>query len=135
MEQKKFRLLLVFAVLMIAALACEGSFSTANINDAWMSTDIDGNNRTSIYSDDAIFFAQVDLQNAPDDTSVKAVWIAVDVEDTEPNFVMNEFEYVGSDGLIYFQLENQDFLWPVGEYRVDLYLNDELDRSLTFYVQ
>jgi hypothetical protein len=135
MERKSLRLLLVLAVLMTAALACEGSFSTANISDAWMSTDLDGNNRTSIFAADAVFFAQVDLQNAPDDTSVKAVWIAVDVEDTEPNFVMNEFEYLGSDGLIYFQLENPDFLWPTGEYRVDLYLNDELDRSLTFYVQ
>ena len=135
MEQKRTRLLLVFVVLLVGALACEGNFSTANIADAWMSTDLDGNNRTSIFAEDAVFFAQVDLQNAPDDTVLKAVWIAVDVEESDPNFVMNEFEYVGSDGLVYFQLENPVSLWPVGEYKIDLYLNGELDRSITFYVE
>jgi len=52
------------AALVLAALACGGSFSTAGIADAWMSTDTDGANRTTVFAQDAVFYAQVDLQNA-----------------------------------------------------------------------
>ena len=135
MGKMHFRIILAIAVLAIAALACEGSFSTANIADAWMSTDPDGNNRTSTYSQDATFYVQVDLRNAPDDTVLKAVWTAVDVENTDPNYVMNESEYTSGDALIYFQLENTSSLWPTGEYKVDIYLNDTLGQSVTFYVE
>ena len=135
MERKKSSLYLVLVVLILSALACQTSFSTANIADAWMSLDIEGDNRTSTYSDDDIFYAQVDLRNAPDDTLVKVAWIAVDAEEIEPNFVINEYEYIGGDSQLYFELENTGSLWPLGEYRVDIYLNETLDRSVTFFVQ
>ena len=132
---KKTRILLILAVLMMAALACEGSFSTANIGDTWMSFDEDGTQETTTFGPEDIFYAQVDLNNAPDDTSLKAIWTAVNVADTEPNFYLYESEYVGSDGRVYFHLSNTDYLWPVGEYKVDVYLNGELTNTITFYVQ
>jgi len=135
MERKHLRILLVAVALMVSALACEGSFSTASIQDAYMSLDADGNSPTTTYSQDAVFYAQVDLANAPDDTVLKAVWTVVDAEETDPNLVINETEFISSDGLIHFDLENTDYLWPIGEYKVDIYLNDTLDRTLTFYVE
>ena len=122
-------------VLFISVLACGGSFSTANINNAWMATDEDGNNPTTVFSQDAIFFALVDLKNAPEDTKLKAVWTAVDAEETEQNFVINETEITSGDALVHFQLENTDFLWPIGQYKVDIYLDDTLDKTLTFEVR
>jgi hypothetical protein len=69
MKNNKLFILAGLTALVLAALACGGSFSTANIADAWMSTDTEGNNRTTVFAQDAVFYAQVDLQNAPDDTA------------------------------------------------------------------
>lgn len=135
MKTNRTRFLLILAILLIAALACEGSFSTANISDAWMSFDSEGTQRTTTFAPDDTFYANVDLNNAPDDTNVKVVWIAVNVENTDPEFEINSTEYVGSDSAIYFELSNTDSLWPYGEYRVDIYLNGEFDRSLSFSVE
>ena len=134
MKVKKFPMLLALMALILSTLACEFSASTANISDAWMSTDEDGAERVTAFAQDAVFYAQVDLQNAPDDTTLKAVWIAVEVQDTEPNFMIDETELATGDGLVHFTLSN-DNLWPIGKYKVDLYINGELASTLEFQVR
>ena len=134
MKVKKFPMLLALMALILSTLACEFSASTANISDAWMSADEDGAERVTAFAQDAVFYAQVDLQNAPDDTTLKAVWIAVEVQDTEPNFMINETELATGDGLVHFTLSN-DNLWPTGKYKVDLYINGELASTLEFQVR
>jgi len=126
--------LLAALVLLAVLLACGGSFSTAKIEAAWTSTDAEGNNRTTTFSQDSTFYAQVDLRNAPDDTTLKATWTAVQAEGAEPNFVIQETDFTTGSGLVNFELSNSN-LWPVGTYKVDLYLNDELDKTLEFSVQ
>jgi len=134
MKVKKFPMLLALMALILSTLACEFSASTANISDAWMSADEDGAERVTAFAQDAVFYAQVDLQNAPDDTTLKAVWIAVEVQDTEPNFMIDETELATGDGLVHFTLSN-DNLWPTGKYKVDLYINGELASTLEFQVR
>ena len=135
MKRKVAPILFALIVLIISQLACNASASTANIKNAWMDTTEEGNNPTTVYSQDAIFYAMVDLKNAPDDTKLKAVWTAVDAQDTEKNLALTESEITTGDGLIHFQLENKEYLWPAGQYKVDIYLNDALDKTLTFEVQ
>ena len=124
----------VLSVVILAALACGGSFSTANIKNAWLSSDSSGTPETSQFSQDETFYCIVELANAPDETTIKAVWTAVSAEGTDPGFLIDESELTSGDGTITFNLTN-DNLWPIGSYKVDLYLNDELDRTLTFDVQ
>lgn len=126
---------LVGVVTALAALtACEASFSTAKISDAWMSTDEEGSERVTSYPPDAAFFAQVDVSNAPDDTTLKTSWIAVDVEGADPGLVIDEVETTTGSGVAFFTLTN-DGPWPPGTYKVDIHLNGELDRTLEFSVQ
>jgi hypothetical protein len=120
--------------LVLGVLACGGSVSTANVADAWMSADEAGEARTTSYAQDAVLYAQADLKNAPDDTVIKAVWTAVDVADTEPGLVINETEFATGSGLIPFTLSN-DGLWPTGSYKVDIYLGEELVKTVEFSVQ
>ena len=124
----------VLSVVMLASFACGGSFSTANIKRAWLSADSSGAPETSQFSQAQTFYCIVELANAPDDTTVKAVWTAVSAEGTDPNLLIDESELTSGDGTITFNLTN-DQLWPVGTYKVDLYLNGELDRALTFEVR
>ena len=130
----KYKLAIVLVALALAILACGGSFSTANIASAKLTTDENGAQETTVFSQDQIFYCIVELANAPDDTVVKAVWTAVSVQDTDPNLLIDEAELTSGDGTLTFNLTN-DALWPVGTYKVDLYLNGELERTLEFEVR
>jgi hypothetical protein len=121
------------SLLVLVALACGIQFSTASISDATLAKDADGNQPVSTFNQDDTFHLVVELANAPGDTSVKAVWTVVEADGVDPNFSLGEKEITG-DGAAYFTLSN-DQLWPVGEYKVDLYLNGELDRTLEFQVE
>jgi len=56
------------------------------------------------------------------------------VEDTEPNLTINETEINTGSGLVHFQLSN-DNLWPLGKYKVEIYLNGKLAKTLEFEVR
>jgi hypothetical protein len=130
---------LVWLILVLVALtlpACSFSASTANISDAKMASDEKGNNPTKVFSPDETFYCIGELSNAPDDTTLKALWIAVDVEGEKPNLKIDEVSTTGGSGQLTFDLTN-DGPWPGGEYKVDLFLNDEKEptRTLEFEVQ
>jgi hypothetical protein len=134
MKVNKFPILLTIVALVVSILACGGSISTANIGDAWLSTDAEGNNRTTTFTQSDVMNLLIELQNAPDDTELKVTWVAVNADGVDPNFVINESSYKSGDDTVLFDLSNDD-LWPVGSYKADIYLNGILDRSLTFEVQ
>ncbi len=136
MKNKTLKLALILGVVALTALACGFNFSTANFADAFMAKDADGTERSTVYSGGDTFYAIVDLANAPDDTTVRAVWFVVDAEGEEPNTMIDDVSITSGDARLTFDLTNQEgFIWPVGQYRVDLYLNDELKTSLNFEVQ
>ncbi len=90
------------------------------------------------------FHAVVTIANATDETRVKAVWTAVDVSPAiAPNTKLDEAEYKVGD--IQYKdasttrnmdltLEPNSGTFPPGSYKVDIYLNGNLDRTLAFSV-
>ena len=124
------------AFLVLALSACSFSASSANISSAKMSTDKDGKNPTETFAPDEPFYCIVELSNAPNDTKVRAVWVAVKAEDVDPNTKIDEAKTSSGSGQLQFNLSNQN-PWPTGDYKVDLYLNDakEPTKTLTFEVQ
>jgi hypothetical protein len=135
MKTRKFQILTAILIVILVTLACGGSVSTANISSAKMFADSEGTQETTVYAQDQPFYCIVELANAPDDTTLKAVWTAVEAEGTEPNLMIDEAEITaGNENVFTFDLTNNG-LWPIGKYKVDLYLNGELDRTLEFEVQ
>ena len=135
MAKRKLKIMFVFIVLMLSMLACEASFSTAKISDAYLTYNSDGSGRTSTFTNDQTFYCVVEVENAPDDTTLKAVWTALDVEGIEPNLLISEFELTTeSENEFTFNLEN-DQLWPAGTYKVDIYLDGTLEETLEFSVE
>jgi hypothetical protein len=123
------------AVALIAALiACGFSASTARITNAFLAADPDGAQPTESFQPDETFYLLVDLANAPDDTQVKAAWTAADVEGEAPDTLIDEAELTTGDGRLTFNLTN-DGPWPAGAYKVDIYLNEKLERTLEFAVE
>ena len=133
MKSPLVRILLALTVLLAATLACGGSFSTANISNAYTTADPNGGSPTTVFAPEQTFYLVVELANAPDDTVVKAVWYGVGDTGTTPDYVIDEVEAIGSDNLT-FNLAT-DVLWPTGPYKVEIYLNGELDRTIQFEVR
>ena len=127
------RMVLLGMALLLAACSREVSFSTANIADARMSKDEAGAQITTTFGPEDVFYLKVSLANAPDDTRVKAAWTAVDAEGAEPNTPLDDVELTSGSATLTFDLENTN-PWPAGDYKVDIYLNGTLDRSLSFRV-
>jgi serine/threonine-protein kinase len=79
--------------------------------------------------------AVVNLGNPTSGTKVGMVLIAVDAGDVQNYEVIDrDFVTEGAEDVIHFtaQLPNN---WPVGKYKVDIYLNDKLDRTIEFTVE
>jgi hypothetical protein len=129
----KSALFSVFSILVLVTLACGFNVSTANIGEAILARDADAADPTTIFAQDETIYAVIELANAPDDTNIRAVWIAVEADNTDPDFLIDQVELTSGSGQINFSLTN-DRLWPVGRYKVDLYLNDTFDRTLDFEV-
>lgn len=127
---------LFIAAVALALPACSVSASTANVSAATMARDAKGEEPTKTYSPDEPFYCIVELANAPDDTAIRAVWTAVRVEGVDPETRIDEASATGGSGQVQFDLTN-DGPWPPGEYRVDVYLDDDERpaRSLEFRVE
>jgi hypothetical protein len=124
-------------LLTLTVPACTFSASTAEISDAKMARDPDGKHPTKVFSPDDRFYCVVYLSNAPDDTKVRAVWTAVDVEGKKPDDEIGRVSTKsGSGERLPFSLGNAA-PWPAGDYKVDLYLNDakKPTKTLEFKVQ
>jgi hypothetical protein len=124
------------AFLVLAPSACSFSASSANISSAEMARDQDGKQQTKTFSPDEPFYCIVELSNAPDDTEVRAVWTAVKAEGYDPNTNIDEAKATSGSGQLQFNLSNKG-PWPIGDYKVDLYLNDanEPTKTLKFEVK
>jgi len=123
---------IVVIILAFTAVSCEFSASTASISSAKLTADAASGAETKVFKPDQAFYDIVSISNAPDSTKVKAIWYKVDDDGTTTQFI--EKELVGSGSPITFSATNAN-LWPAGKYKVELYLNDKLDRTQTFSVE
>ena len=140
---KRFSLLVTWLLLAGIGAGCSVSFSTANIPQAVLAKDVKGDtfepvDPTSTFSpDQAVINLVVTVANAPSDTKVKTVWTAVDVGDAAPaNTQIDEAEVtLDASGKTHFTLSVPDSgAWPAGKYKVEIYLNDKLDRTLEYTI-
>lgn len=135
MIKKQSIIIMLIAALTLVTLACGGTISTANIKSARLSVNESGSpEMTTFNQDDQTIYLAITLANAPDDTVVKTSWIAADVEGVDLNTLIDETELTSGDGELYFNIANNQ-LWPLGQYKVEIYLNDKLDRTLEYQVQ
>jgi hypothetical protein len=126
---------LLIGVLVLPALACDFSVSTATITNGVMANDVKGDNFDPVGITDSfpanvsILHAVVTISNAPSDTAVKVVWL------DPSNTSIGEYT-IKAEGT-----RNLDFSFkpngamPAGNYKAEIYLDGKLDRTLVFTVQ
>jgi serine protease Do len=134
MNRRFSRLFMPLWVVLLLLTACEFSASTANISNVTLARDEAGTQPTTSFEPDETFYLVVDLANAPDDTSVRTAWYAVDVGSVAaPNTLIDEISLESGSGKLYFNLAPSG-LWAPGTYKADVYLNDELNRTVDIRV-
>jgi hypothetical protein len=136
-----FVTLTLIAVAAVTLAACDFSISTANIPQAVLAKDVQGDNfepvdPTSTFPvDQPVIHLVVTVANAPEDTKVKTVWTAVDVGDVAPANTLIDEVTLDASGNAHFTLSlPSSGVWPEGKYKVDIYLNDKLDRTLEYTI-
>jgi len=134
MNMKKTQFGFVISMLILTVFACSFNVTTANFNSAQMATDPQAENPATTFSPQDTFYAVIDLDNAPDDTNVRAEWYAVDVEGEDPNTKIDQAQLTTGSNQLHFKLENTS-PWPKGDYKVDLFINDKLEQTLEFQVE
>jgi hypothetical protein len=122
---------------MIASLACNAlAAPTPGASNFYMATDKDGNNRTSVFSPNDDFYVFFDVAGIEVGTPFQSRWYALDVEGEDPNtpFQTIDYTYEADVANIYFQLTNSNG-WPVGNYKVEVYMNNAKVGEQQFSVQ
>lgn len=136
---KKVIALSVSAMMVLSLCACSFSFSTANIQDLATASEIDENTlkpveKASTFSPSTPkIYLTGSLNNAPDDTMIKAKWIYLE-DDPAVEIDSATYEAKDSDSDFQFSLSMPDDGWPVGKYQVRLYINDKIKEAVKFDV-
>jgi hypothetical protein len=122
----------VLVALAMVSLACGFHFSTARIIEAQLAREVNEKKEvvaptTAFDSNEQVIHVVVRLATAPDNTKVKARWLAVKVEGTPEHQLIAEtnVDAGGSNNIIDFTLTPSETGLPPGDYKVDLYLNPQ----------
>lgn len=135
MKIHRFAIFSFLGILFTLTLACGFNVSTAKVTEAYTARVVNGSPQaTTAFSQNDVFNLLVTLSNAPDDTVTKAVWYAADAEGLQKDYKIDEAEFTSGDQQVTFDLSN-DQPWPVGKYKVELFLNDKLNQTLEFSVE
>ena len=135
--KRKNALPILFAVfaLVISTLACSlgGEPGVSNIR---MTTDDGGETTTTTYSPTDDFYVFFDANSIETGTLFEGQWFALNIEGEDPNTPFSTIEYNLEEGVstVYFQLYS-DVDWPVGNYRVDVYMDGAKVGEAQFSVQ
>jgi hypothetical protein len=126
------------ASIVLASLLMGCEASTANISSAELGTGSDNgratNQATTFQPSDREIHLVVGVANAPDGTKVTCGWFAVNAGGvTDHKVISTDVTLNGSQSVADCKLTNGSD-WPSGTYKVDLMLNDKLNRSIPFEV-
>lgn len=112
------------------------------ITDVVMATDVNDDTYEPIGVTDtfgtsqSIFHCVVALKDAPENTNIKSIWSVVNVEGVENGYVMGETELTASgSGYVKFSFEPSNGSLPPGDYQVQILVNGNPERAVTFSVK
>jgi hypothetical protein len=135
MNTKKFSILLAAMMLIVVQLACAAGEPA--LTNPRTSTDSEGNSATTTFPTAGSFFAVADLSNVESGSVIDAIWYLDSAEGFDPGEIDRSSLTIDDSSLfnyVSFELVPTS-TWPVGEYHVELYLNDGLAHTLAFSVR
>ena len=137
MKSKKISIMLAVFALAVSTLACSFGGGEPALTNPRTSTDSEGNSPTTVYASGDAFYAVADLSNVETGSVVDAKWYLVSAAEYETQELQSTSLTIEDKSLynyVSFELTSTE-PWPVGEYKVELYLNGALAHTLNFSVQ
>jgi hypothetical protein len=95
-----------------------------------------GESATSFAPDDHTVHCVINLNKAKAGTKVKFTWIGVDVEDTKKNTEITSVDYTTNsfENKVHAHLTRPKD-WPKGKYKVEVYINNALDKTISYTIE
>lgn len=132
-----FRILCAIVVLVLASLACNAAEpATPGVSNIYMANDEAGTNKLTTFAPTDDFYVFFDVNAVDAGTSFQSRWYALNIEGVDASTPVQTIDYSYEEGIknIYFQLTN-DTEWPVGDYKVEIYMNGAKVAEQAFNVQ
>jgi hypothetical protein len=116
--------------------------STAHVKDAYLAKNIADENAeapvfekvgTVYHQSDGPFYLVVETAGVVDAVTLKAKWTAVETNAGNGIF-LGEAEYSNSNSATFWFDYSLPRKWPLGTYKVELFLREKLDRTIDFEV-
>lgn len=127
-------------VAAFAALALGlalNAMAAPRLDDVTVSDEKGGDAQSSFAADTKKIYAYGELVEAASGTKVRADWIAVKVKGAPPDYKIDSAEVTiaGKENQASFSLSKPNAGWPVGDYRVDFYIDGKLANKARFKVE
>lgn len=129
-------ILIISLIVLVAKNGGNIHFSTANISESYMASQIDSKTfeptvKQSEFSKNiSAIYATAKIKNVPSDTTVYSIWTYIPTGETiRCDHDLN----VSNDCWVKFDLTGTPY--PTGDYKVDIYLNDKLEKTMDFTVK
>jgi hypothetical protein len=143
-NKKLYSVLCAVIAVLVASLACNAVAPAtptptpfiSGVSNIYMATDVQGTNQTTVFSPNDDFYVFFDVTGVDVGTNFQSRWYGLDIEGQDPNEPFQTIDYAYEEGKsnIYFQLTNSEG-WPVGNYKVEIYMNDVKVGEQLFSVQ
>ncbi len=137
MRTATFRISILLCIAGIVLTSCS-LFSRAPLSNIRMTTDDSGKTTANSYHPLETFCVFADAQGIKTGSIIRAVWVAVDAQGVAPNTRINTSDYKYQPGVqhVFFKLSTwDDSNWPVGSYKVSLFLDGAAVGEQTFAVK
>ena len=137
MRTSAFRISIFLCVTGIVLSSC-GLFSRGPLSNIRMTSDDTGKTTVSSYGPLGTFCVFTDAQGIKAGSIIRAVWVVVDAQGVAPNTRINTSDYKYQPGVkhVFFKLSTwDDSNWPVGSYKVSLFLDGAAVGEQTFAVK
>jgi predicted small lipoprotein YifL len=133
MKIKSSFILFVLLAILFSLTAC-GS-TAPKVSNFYMATDDQGANKTSTFAPTDGFYLFFDVSHISNGTSFEARWYVLNVAGKDPNtpFQIEDLTYNAGQTTLRFHLTNITN-WPVGQYRVDVYMSGNQVGQVLFSV-
>ena len=132
MKTKNSFILFVLFVMVVSLASCAPKPSVSNF---YMAKDDQGTTKTTVFAQADAFNLFFDVSGFPNGTPFEARWYVLNVTGKDPNtpFQVMDQNYDGSSTTLHFHLTNSGN-WPVGQYRVDVYMSGNQVGQVQFSV-
>ena len=127
MRNERWNLVLGLGLLLVAALGCKFSASTANISGLKIGKDKNVSQETSSFAAKDTIYATAEISNAPDKLKVKGRLVVDDVEGQQKGPIpgLEDTVDLPGSGTAIFTFSPPSSGWPKGKYKLEVLMLNE----------